>query len=115
MPDTLSDYARYFDQANSNWNHTLEYNMLFLRAQQNYFNDKLQMRGHVFLNEVYESLGLPITKAGHFAGWVIERDKSAPYISFGLNEFPVAKPSSSILLDFNADTDITERILWEIE
>ena len=59
-----------FDSENPNWHPTLEYNILFLRAQQNYLNDLYQKRGHLFLNEVYDHLHLPRTGAGAVLGWV---------------------------------------------
>lgn len=36
-----SDYARWFDSSNPNWEETPDYNLMFLKAQQKFANDKL--------------------------------------------------------------------------
>lgn len=64
-PNTYSDYARFFDESCNGWEKNSEYNLMFLRAQQQYSNDLLKARGHLYLNEVYDMLGIPRTKAVH--------------------------------------------------
>ena len=107
----LSVYAKYFDDSNSNWSPNADYNLMFLKLQQNYMNDMLKARGHVFLNEVYKQLGIPHTQAGAVCGWVLGDDGGGDnFIDFGI--FDGDKPMSrdfvngykdSILLDFNVD------------
>jgi hypothetical protein len=107
-PNGLSVYARFFDESCSQWSKTPEYNLMFLKAQQNYFNDMLKARGHVFLNEVYDALGIPRSGAGAIVGWVI--GKGDDFIDFGLfdgdrpkvREF-INGNERSIILDFNVD------------
>lgn len=110
-----SDYARFFDEASSHWEKNAEYNLMFLRARQNYANDLLKANGHVFLNEVYDMLDIPRTKAGNIVGW--KYDPSNPdidnYIDFGIYDVH-REPARDfvngyervILLDFNVDGDI---------
>lgn len=115
-PNAISPYARFFDEGNSNWSKTPEYNLLFLRSQQNYANDILQARGHLFLNEVYDSLGLPRTQAGQAVGWTISKTGDN-FVDFGIydqgneraREF-VNGNERSILLDFNVDGVIMDLI-----
>jgi hypothetical protein len=104
-----SGYARLFNHHNSNWNRTPEYNLLFLRAQQNYLNDKLKSRGHVLLNDAYDALGVDRSPAGAVVGWVMGNGDS--YIDFGiwddrnmdrLHDFVTGR-EGAILLDFNVD------------
>jgi len=59
-----SMYARFFDEYSTWWSKEPEYNFVFLRSRQSYFNDILQARGHLFLNEDNEQLGLGHTSAG---------------------------------------------------
>lgn len=111
-----SVYARFFDQTSPAWERTADYNLFFLKSQQEYFNMKLQARGHVFLNEIYDALGIPRSSAGQVVGWVISKDGDN-YIDFGLydgtrnavREF-VNGDEAAILLDFNVDGVIYDKI-----
>lgn len=112
-----SGYARFFDELNPNWNRNPEYNMVFLRCQQNYANDLLIHRGHVFLNDVYDMLGIERTGYGAVVGWVIEKDGGDNFIDFGVfngksesaRDF-VNGREASVLLDFNVDGVIYDKI-----
>lgn len=121
-----SVYAKFYDEYSPNWSPDPEINKIFLKNQQNYVNDLLRARGHVFLNEVYERLGLDHTKAGAIVGWVMG-DDGDNYIDFGVftndaeprvRDF-VNGREGSILLDFNVDgvifdklPEIKEAIKW---
>ncbi len=105
-PNHTSIYAKFFDELSPAWSKSPEYNMVFLRCQQTYMNDMLIARGHVFLNEVYDALGIPRTQAGAVVGWV-RGENGDGYIDFGLtsernNRF-INGLERSILLDFNVD------------
>lgn len=106
-PNHHSQYARYFDSSSSQWNRNAEYNLMFLKAQQNYANDLLRSRGHIFLNEVYDMLGIPRSQAGQIVGWV--KGEGDDFVDFGIfNDDGDARDfvngyKDSILLDFNVD------------
>lgn len=119
--DGYSEYARFYDDGCKGWEKDSEYNLLFLRAQERYANDLLITRGHLFLNEVYDMLGIPRTKAGQVVGWVYDPDNNFGrdedtfnnYVSFGI--YDTNKPKARdfvngyervILLDFNVDGNI---------
>lgn len=115
-PSDISLYARFFDDASSNWSPDSEYNLLFLKNQQNYCNDLLHARGHLFLNEVYDLLGIPRSKAGSVVGW-IEQKGNDNFVDFGIysvrnqeNMDFVNGYENSILLDFNVDGVIFDLI-----
>ena len=108
-PNGYSQYARFFDEGCKGWSNNAEYNLMFLTSQQNYANDQLRARGHVFLNEVYDMLGIPRTKAGAVVGWVISKDGDN-FVDFGIYNMGSLKArdfvngyEQSILLDFNVD------------
>lgn len=124
-----SIYARFFDEYSTYWSVQPEYNRLFLKCQQNHANDLLRARGHVFLNEVYDSLGIARSKAGSVVGWILTKDQQGDnYIDFGIfddartdaiRDF-VNGREASILLDFNVDGVIfdkieqTEDLSWQL-
>lgn len=117
VDDGPSIYARFFDEYSENWSKEPEYNRLFLNCEQNWANDMLRARGHLFLNEVYRRLGLPHTTAGSVVGWRIG-DEGDSYVDFGIftndgsdriRDF-VNGREGSILLDFNVDGVIYDKI-----
>ena len=110
--DNISEYARFFDAASENFAKDPEYNMMFLRRQQDYANEMLKARGHLFLNEVYDLLDIPRSKAGQVVGWVYDKNgntKGDNYVDFGLYRNDqgtrrfVNGLEYNILLDFNVD------------
>lgn len=116
-PNTYSDYARFFDDGCTGWEKNSEYNLMFLRAEQNYANDRLKARGYLYLNEVYERLGIPCTKAGQIVGWVYNPDKpnGDNYVDFGIYDIARERARDfvngyerTILLDFNVDGNILD-------
>lgn len=58
-----------FDSANVNWNSRYEYNQTFISMTQNYLNNLVRLRGHVFLNEMYDMMGVKRTTQGATDGW----------------------------------------------
>lgn len=116
-PGMPSGYARFFDETSPMWSREHEYNVYFLNCQQNYINDRLRSKGHVFLNEVYDMLGIPRSRAGQIVGWRHNSDGDG-YIDFGVflpdatdkvRDF-VNGREGAILLDFNVDGPILNNI-----
>lgn len=114
-----SEYARFYDDGCKGWEKDPEYNLMYLRHVQDYLNDLLRSRGHVFLNEAYDQLGIPRTKAGAVVGWVYnEKDPVGDnYIDFGIYDPKDEKARDFvngyervILLDFNVDGYILDLI-----
>ena len=115
-PNSLSPHARFFDKLNSTeWTPDPETNKVIVLAKQNYFNQLLQARGHVFLNEVYDELGLERSTPGQAVGWVFSPDSEGDnHIDFGIynagNSRFVNGTENAILLDFNVDGVIWDKI-----
>lgn len=114
-PTLYSDYARFFDEASPCWQNDPEYNLMFLRAQQQYANDLLRAKGRLFLNDVYEMLGIEKTKAGQIVGWVYDRENpnGDNFVDFGIYDMSKERVrafvngyETNILLDFNVDGNI---------
>lgn len=118
-PEYYSDYARFFMEGCRGWEKNAEMNLCFLKQQQSYANKKLQSQGYLFLNDVYEMLGIDKTAAGQVVGWVY--DEAHPigdnFVDFGIYDFYNEKAREFvngrervILLDFNVDGNILEYI-----
>lgn len=120
-------YSRWFDESCPEWSKAPGMNYHFLMCQQNYLNDKLVMRasespkgiGHVFLNEVYEAIGIPHTGPGSLVGWLYDMNDPdrREFIDFGMHEAHneakrafVNGYERSILLDFNVKEIIYDKI-----
>lgn len=112
-PNTWSVYARFFDEASIQWQKDSEMNRIYVQCQQNYLNHLLHSRGHVFLNEAYDALGIERSSAGQVVGWVID-EAGDNYIDFGIFEAANSRflngTERSILLDFNVDGVIYDKI-----
>ena len=111
-PNFQSDYAVYFDSKSRNYETNPDYNRMFLKAQQAFANDKLQTRGHLFLNEVLDDLDLPRTPAGQIVGWT--KDGPDGYVNFRIveveRETEDGRHEPALLLDFNVEGNIWEKM-----
>jgi hypothetical protein len=118
--DGYSDYARFFDDGCPGWEKDPGQNLMFLRAQQQYANDKLKANGRLFLNDVYDLIGIPRSKAGQVVGWIYDHDKPVGdnYIDFGI--YDIRRPKNrdfvngyekTILLDFNVDGNVWDSMI----
>lgn len=111
-PNLQSDYTVYFDSKSRNYETNPDYNRMFLKAQQAFANDKLQTRGHLFLNEVLDDLDLPRTPAGQIVGWT--KDGPDGYVNFRIveveRETEDGRHEPALLLDFNVEGNIWEKM-----
>jgi len=108
--ETATQYKRSYDM-----NHTL------LRSFERFANDILNTRGHIFLNEILDDLGLERTSSGAIVGWVKDYNPHNPnndqYITFGLDD-PVNEERQDAheamvqpwFLNFNVDGNIYDLI-----
>lgn len=117
MDSEPSIYARFFDDGCTGWDKNAEMNLFFLLQQQNAANQILKSDGHLFLNEVYDLLGIPRTKAGQMVGWVYDNERGDNYVDFGIYDVHNKKAREfvngyerTILLDFNVDGNILDLI-----
>lgn len=61
----------WFSDANEFEKEDHGYNIQYLTHSEKSLTDRLYSRGHLLLNEVYDSLGLPRTKEGALMGWSV--------------------------------------------
>ncbi len=114
-PSNYSVYARFYDDGCNGWTKNPEDNLYFLKCQENYANDLLKTRGHLFLNEVYDMIGIPRTQAGQMVGWIYDEKNPIGdnFVDFGILDLYNEKARDfvngyerTILLDFNVDGEI---------
>ncbi len=117
--DEPSDYAIYFVKGEAmGAEGNMDYDMMFLRSQEKMADTILQAREGLFLNEVYDALGAPRTKAGQVVGWI--RDKDDPdggdgHVHFIIREVyrkradDPSQYEKVLMVDFNVDGEIIER------
>lgn len=110
-----SEYCRWFDETNRNWDQNTEFSLMFLRAQQQIFTDQLRAKGHVFLNDVLEALGYEHSQVGSLVGWI--KGMGDDFVDFGLYDpkNDSAKAfingiNGAVLLNFNVDGVIWDKI-----
>lgn len=114
--DKSDSYLRpWFDETCPNWTRDPQANYLFLKGVQSHMNNLLQIRGHVFLNDVYDALRLPRRPEGAIAGWL--RDGKDGYVDFGfmtsIDPNTVAFRNGverTVRLNFNIDGTIWDKI-----
>ena len=114
-PTQYSEYARFFDDGCIGWEKNPEYNLMFVRQVQNWANERLKSRGYLFLNEVYEMFGFPMTEAGQVVGWVYDKEIGDGFVDFGVYDLYNEKARDFvngrervILLDFNVDGNVAK-------
>lgn len=130
-----SDYAKFYGGVNSDGTMNTEFvwmdplkrrpdwdaNIHLLNCKQSMCQRKLEDQGYLFLNDVYEELGLPKTKAGQVVGWIFdpENPNIDSRVSFGTYRICNRKVvnceddyeyEECILLDFNVDGVIIDKI-----
>lgn len=106
-------FAKFYDAGCNGWTKNPEQNYFFLIQQQNWANEKLKAKGYLFLNEVYESLGIPKTSLGQIYGWMLNSKTGDGFVDFGLTDVHretvrdfVNGYERTVLLDFNVDGNI---------
>lgn len=116
-PNQYSEFAKFFDESCECWTKNPEKNLYFLKCQQNAANDMLKARGHLFLNEVYDMLGIQRTELGQTMGWVYDEKNPVGdnFVDFGMYDMNreavrnfVNGYERIILLDFNVDGPVFE-------
>jgi hypothetical protein len=109
-----SDFSKFFDCGNKGWEPDPEFNYMYLTNLQNYLTDKLRANGYLFLNDVYDELGIPRTRAGQLYGWLYDEKNphGANHVDFGLRNADderrrafVNGYEATVILDFNCDAE----------
>ncbi len=122
-PNLISPYARFFNDTCAPWKDDPEYNLTYLLEVEADLNRILRTEGHLFLNTVYDKLGMKRSRAGQMVGWTYYKNGKNPhgdnYVSLGLHNIRrvevqdfVNGYESVILIDPNVDGEIIDSIDW---
>lgn len=98
-PGQRSPYSAIFDEHNGNWQEAHEYNIHWIRIQQQLLTDKLRAQGSLMLNEVYDRLDLPRTPNGAITGWMVGHKDSDDFVE--IEVLPLHDFHGTLMLDFN--------------
>lgn len=102
----MSNYAKDYNDATSTmWSRDPDINLLVVKNVENRMNDRLRAEGYVFLNEVYEALGIERSPAGQFVGW--------SFLVLGDNKIKIDiedRGDAIFALDFNVDGVIIDKM-----
>lgn len=103
-------YNRVFDQNSTTaWEPDLSINRMFLKQQQQFAQQLLNRRGHLWLSEVYSALGFPESDISRVTGWKVRNlpdgSRDIPFVDFGLDkphpdDWKYTK-EGAVYLDFN--------------
>lgn len=114
----LSPYARIIAEESSTcWDPNEDYTSQNLAAVQLWANRRLERKGHLFLNEVFDQLGLSRTREGAVVGW-LKNGEGDGYVSFGEFDASIyrvpsedwSRVDSNFIVDFNVDGVIWDKI-----
>ena len=111
----ISDFSRFFDESCNGWDKDPEYNRMFLNGVQSWATNKLRADGYLFLNTVYEALGMQPSYAGNYVGWIYDAENPVGdnQVLFNMYDYQneakrnfVNGYTNVILIDFNIDGDL---------
>ena len=107
-----SPYGFKFDENSAGWDRSRGGNIYFLKLTQDYLNDLLKHRGHLFLNEVYDRLDIPRRAIGQCVGWIYNENNPNGDKVVDLDIFNERNINDKnvFILDPNADGYILDKI-----
>lgn len=117
-PETRDDsYLRpWFNEKNPNWTRDPSHNYMLLKGIQQHMNDTLEVKGYIYLNDVYDALHITRPIEGAVLGWMRNPVKGDGHVDFGFmtGQDPQTiafcnHTESSVQLNFNVDGNI-----WDI-
>ena len=103
-PGMTGPYAVLWDGRSSTFQPNPEYNLHFIKLQEDHLTDKLRAQGYLFLNQVLEAFDIPVTPHGQFVGWIIPSDRSDDFVEIKWTE--MYNQQRSLMLDFNVAGDV---------
>lgn len=113
-----SPWARFYTIGCDGWSKDPGANNLTLQTKQAFLNDRLRVRGYLFLNEAYEYLGIPPIREGQYLGWYYDPSDDTLHncVDFGIYDCHDVRKcqfvngvEDTVIVDFNIDGNIVDR------
>lgn len=117
--ELASATCKYYDETCKGYTGDPALDLMTLRSKQDALTNKLRVQGHLFLNEVYDELGIARTPLGQRLGWLYNENNPIGdnFVDFGIyddnsvaNRRFVNGLDKYVLLNFNMDGDIVDKI-----
>ena len=113
----LPPHCFFFDESNPNWEKEPRINRHFLEQHQIWLNQKLQIEGFLFENDIRRDIGAQLVKSGWTSGIFAEdKDGNKNYLKLGLDaKNPAAQRfrdgvEPSIVIQLNVEDNIIDQI-----
>lgn len=107
----------WYDETNAYFTKNPVNSKMWLSGVQTHMNNLLQLRGHLFLNDVLDALHMPRCAEGQQLGWLWDAGTGDDYVDFGFltdnDPHTVAFRNgveNTVRLNFNVDGIIWDRI-----
>lgn len=105
--EPCSEYGRIFDCTNAHWTANQNRNLVYCKHMLDFCDQVVKARGYLFLNDVYELLGIQRIREGQTMGWTCDgMAEVEDAVSIGFCE-PV-ELNANVMIDFR---NIQENIL----
>lgn len=117
-PRKVGEQVFFFDRDNINWRPDPSYNLMYANCQETYAQQRLDGKGHIFLNEVLEGFGMKPVPEGQALGWIQTQD-GVNKVDFGIKDCQTVNARifgagedemDCIILDFRGLTSIWDKI-----
>lgn len=117
----IDQFSIIFEDGCTGWTKSPELNKARVLSVQEYCNQLLQIRGYLYLKDVYEEFGIDTrhNQALHYIGWYYDPEDPTchNYVDFGLGNTENSRIGAfmngyetNVLLTFNYDGDIVRKM-----
>lgn len=109
--EPIGPYVVKYDERCPQYEPNQDFQDAFFDHHISYLNQKLQIEGFLFLNDIYKDLGFPCTAVGQYDGWIWEEGKAEDIIDIQIDRiFNKDIKEHEIWLDFNPRENIVEYV-----
>lgn len=108
-PMISSPYSCIIDETKRGiFQDSYEFNLNFIRIQQQLLTDRLRSQGYLFLNDVYSRFDVSHTATGQICGWFVDSPDSDDFVDITVT--PIHDGRGSLMLDFNVAGNVFEML-----